>query len=192
MEELQTEDLLTFEGVHIYDKDLKLKCLIAISTQAKKFYLIHLGLRNKETAANMNSASKNDTIKIGRIFDIRELGTLMKITSRKNLPELLTFKFGSHESLKPEMLKVQKSLDDQEKLKNGEKEEKEEKNNEDNQVPESSEPAAAADEKKYEFDCVLKIFMKSDAGDAARKIKRCLQEVYSQEPVKQEETKDNE
>merc|ERR1712157_168277 len=156
LEELQTEDLLTFEGVHIYDKDLKLKCLIAISTEAKKFYLIHLGLRNKETAltaANMNSNSKADgTIKIGRIFDIRELGTLMKITSRKNLPELLTFKFGSHESLKPEMLKVQKSLDDQEKLKNEEKneekDEKDEKNNEDNQVPESSEPAAA-DEKKY-------------------------------------------
>jgi len=160
--ELNTSEILTFEGVHIYDKDLKLKCLVAISEKDTKFYLIHLGLRNKETASNLNTGEK-EQIKIGRVFDKRELSTLMKITSRKAIPELLTFKFGSHDSLKPEMLKVQKSID-------------EEKNN--------SEPAAAdeitpKDQGIYDFDCILKVFMKCDAGDAARRIKGCLQEVYN-------------
>ena len=43
----------------------------------------------------MFNLALRSTIKVARIFDTRKLTTLIKITSRKKNPEILTFKFGN-------------------------------------------------------------------------------------------------
>lgn len=72
-----------WEAIHIQSKTTQWKSIVGVSDSDNRFYLFNLALRS--------------TIKVARIFDTRSLVTLIKITSRKNNPEILTFKFGSPE-----------------------------------------------------------------------------------------------
>jgi len=72
-----------WKALHIQSKTAQWESIVGVSDSDNRFFLFNLALRS--------------TIKVARIFDTRSLVTLIKITSRKNNPEILTFKFGNPE-----------------------------------------------------------------------------------------------
>lgn len=184
-----------YDAVHLYDDSIRLKSLLCLSSESDKFFLIHSGLRSKNLV-------------VGRIYDSRPLTTLLKITSRKKTPELLTFKFGDPEhSILQKKMKGDESLPSvienspKNEVPESQKQENSEGKADENSSKTNKTPSATTDtpkaedqrqskdsySKEYHFDTILRVWLKEQAGEAAREIKNYIVNAIEKERGVEEE-----